>query len=103
MGGDREGESHVHPARVPLHRRIDEALDPGEVDDFVELPPDFPSLHPQDRAIEEDVLASAELRMKTGSDLHQAAHTAAALSLAAGRRPGPGQDLEQRRLAGTVP
>ena len=34
--GDGEGEAHVHAARVALHRRVDEALDPGEVDDLVE-------------------------------------------------------------------
>ena len=34
---DREGETHVHAARVALHRRVDEALDPGELDDLVEL------------------------------------------------------------------
>ena len=34
--GDREREPHVHAARVALHRRVDELLDPGELDDLVE-------------------------------------------------------------------
>ena len=37
VGGDREGESHVHPARVPLHRCVEELSDAGELDDRVEL------------------------------------------------------------------
>ena len=35
--GDGEREPHVHPARVALDRRVEEALDLGEVDDLVEL------------------------------------------------------------------
>ena len=35
MGGDRERQPHVHAARVALHRRVDELLDPGELDDRV--------------------------------------------------------------------
>ena len=35
--GDREREPHVHPARVALHRRVEEPLDLGELDDLVEL------------------------------------------------------------------
>ncbi len=34
---DGERETDVHAARVPLHRRVDEPLDLGELDDVVEL------------------------------------------------------------------
>ena len=37
VDGDGEPESDVHAGRVVLHRRVDEALEPGEVDDLVEL------------------------------------------------------------------
>ena len=33
---DREAEPHVHARGVVLHRRVDEVLDAGEVDDLVE-------------------------------------------------------------------
>ena len=33
-----EREPHVHPERVPLHRRVEVLLDLGERDDLVELP-----------------------------------------------------------------
>ena len=37
VGRDREGQPHVHPAAVPLHRRVEELLHLGEGDDLVEL------------------------------------------------------------------
>ena len=36
VGGDGEGEPHLHAARVALDRRVEEALDLGELDDLVE-------------------------------------------------------------------
>ena len=38
MGGDGEGEAHIHAARIALDRRIEESLDFGEGDDLVEFP-----------------------------------------------------------------
>ena len=35
--GHGEREPHVHAARVVLHRRVEELLDLGELDDLVEL------------------------------------------------------------------
>ena len=46
---DGEGEPHVHAARVALHRRVDELLDLGELDDLVELARDLAPLHAEDR------------------------------------------------------
>ena len=37
MRGNGEGQPKIHPARVALHRRVDESFDLGEVDDLVEL------------------------------------------------------------------
>ncbi len=42
---DREREPHVHAARVALHRRVEEALDAGELDDLVEARVDLAPLH----------------------------------------------------------
>ena len=58
MGGDRERQSQGHAARVALHRRVDELGHVGEVDDVVELPVDLLPAHPQDGAVEVDVLAA---------------------------------------------
>src|SRR5581483_1229405 len=42
---DGEGEPYVHAARVALHGRVDELLDPGELDDVRELAVDLPAGH----------------------------------------------------------
>ena len=42
-------ESHIHAARVALHGSIDEALDFGEGDDFIETSIDSPLSHPEKR------------------------------------------------------
>jgi hypothetical protein len=59
MRRDGEREPHIHPGAIPLHRRIDELLDSGEIDDLVELSADFSFGHPEDGAVQEDVFASA--------------------------------------------
>ena len=70
---DREREPHVHAARVVLHRRVDEALDLGEGDDLVELARDLRAAHAENRAVQENVLAAGQLRMKPGADFEQRA------------------------------
>ena len=76
MGGDGEGQAHVHAAGVALDRRVEKALDLGEGDDFVELAADLGAAHAEDGAVEEDVFAAGQLRMKAGADFEQAADAA---------------------------
>ncbi len=52
-------------------------LDPAELDDVVELRVDLAPLHPEDRAVEEDVLAPGELGVEARPDLEDAADAAA--------------------------
>ncbi len=40
--GDRKRQPNEHPARIALHRRVEESLHSGEVDDRVETPFDLP-------------------------------------------------------------
>ena len=63
---------------------------------------DLVPLHVEDRAVQEDVLAAGQLRVEAGADLEQRADPAAQPRLALGRRRDPGEDLEQRALAGAV-
>ena len=97
-----EGEPQHHPARVELHGLFDELADVGERGDLVE-----PALHlglrdVQDRAVQEDILASRELRVEATAQFEQRRHTPGHRHLA--RRGGerPGDDLEERALAATV-
>ena len=70
--GDRERKPHVHSRRIMLDRRVEKLFDFGKVNDLIELPADLPLRHAEDRAVEEDVFASSEFRMKAGTDLEQA-------------------------------
>ena len=40
--GDRKGQSHIHPARIALHRRVDEFFDFGKGHDLVKFAHDPP-------------------------------------------------------------
>ena len=71
VGGDGEAEPHEHARRVVLDRRVDELLEPGELDDVVEAGGDLLLRQPEDGAVEEDVLAAAELGMEAGAELEQ--------------------------------
>ena len=99
---DGECEPHVHPARVPLDRRVDELPDPAELDDVVELRVDLAPLHAEDRAVQVRVLAARQLGMEARADLEDAPDATADHRAALGRRRDPGQQLEERRLAGAV-
>src|SRR5262249_2476358 len=78
------------------------ALDAGEVDDLVEAADDLGAAQPEDRPVEEDVLAARELRMEAGAHLEQAADAAMDLGAARRRRRDAREDLQQGALAGAV-
>ena len=74
------------------------ALDLGEGDDLVELARDLRAPHPEDRAVQVDVLAPGQLGVEAGADFEQAADAAADLDVALGRLGDPREDLQQRVL-----
>ena len=90
------------PLLIALHRRVEKFLDLGEGDDLVEFSRDLRSAHAEDRAVEKDVLATGQFRVKAGADLEQAADAAAQPHPALGRLGDAAEDLEQRALAGAV-
>ncbi len=85
MGGHCERQTHVHPARVVLHRRIEELLDLGEGDNLVELLLDLGPLHPEDDAVQEDVLAAGQLVVEAGAHFQERPDAAADVGIPAGR------------------
>ena len=72
MGGDREGEAHIHPAGIAFDRGVQEFLDVREGDDLVKLSFDLDAHHAKDRAVEENVLPARQFRVKAGADFKQA-------------------------------
>ena len=93
-----EGEAHVHAARVDLHRLIDELADVGEARDRVEARADLVLGEAEQRAVEIDVLAAAELGVEAGAELEQRRDAAAHLDAAGARRQRAGDELQQRAL-----
>ena len=100
--GDREAEPHVHPRRVRAHRPVDRVLELGERDDLVEALADLRLAETLDRAVQEDVLAAAEVGVEAGAELEQRADPTADGDLALGRLDDPGDQPQQRRLARAV-
>src|SRR5271157_2291971 len=98
-----ESEAHLHAARIPLHGRIEKALDLGEGDYFVELPSYFGPSHPKDRTAEVYVFASGQLRMETCAHFEQGRD--ATLQNDSTRRwlRDSRKDLQQSGLASAIP
>src|SRR5258708_25128867 len=98
MRGHRERKPDVHTARIVVGRRVEKLLDLGEGDDLVELPAHLAVAHAQDHAIEKDVLAPGELRMKACSHFEKAGRAASKLEESGGGPGDPGEKLQQGRL-----
>src|SRR5690606_35640093 len=100
--GDGEGQAYVHAGRVELHLGVDERLDPGEVDDRVEV---LVRLFPGDaqhRGIEVDVLPAGQVRVEPGTQLEEGGEPTAQQHAAGGRLHDPADHLQQGALAGAV-
>ena len=92
----------MHPIGVVLHRRVDELLDLGEGHDLIKLAVNLRLLHPQDGAIQVDVLSPRQFGVEAGAHLQQAADPTMDLSLPLCRLGDPRKDFEQRALPCTV-
>jgi hypothetical protein len=100
--GNREREPQVHPPRIALDRSVHVPLEPCEVDDLVVAPTDLPSLHPENRPVQEDVLAARQLHVKPTPDVEQRPDATTRAGDPRRRLRDAAEDLEQRGLAGTV-
>src|SRR6266700_98237 len=102
IGCDREAEARLHAARVMLELGVDELLELRESHDLVEQCIDLRPAHAEKRAVEVDIFAPGQVRVKAGADLEQRANASADGRGASSRSRDSGQDLEQRALAGAV-
>ena len=78
-------------------------LDPREVDDLVELAVDLGRPHPEDRAVQIDVLAAGQVGVESRPDLQKRADAAVNPRVTRCRRRDARQYLEQRGLSRAVP
>ncbi len=102
VGGDGEGEPHIHSARVPLDRGVEKPFDFGEGDDLIEFSFDLRALHPEDCAVEENIFASGKLRMKTRPDFEERADAAVNINTAGGWLSDSIENFQQRAFSGAV-
>src|SRR5690606_35379345 len=100
--GNCECKTNIHSAAESFRRCIDEFVDSGESDDFVEFPPYLVPCHSQHSAAQENILAPRQLGMEAGANLQQTADPAAQTGLPTAGFGDAAQDLQQRRLARPV-
>src|SRR5437773_3905755 len=86
-----------------LYRGIDELLDFSEIDDSVETTIQFASLHPEDGAVEVDVLAPGQFRMKSRSHFQERTNVSSDFAHPVGWTRYAGEDLQQGAFARPVP
>ena len=84
MRRHRKRQAHIHPARITLDRGINELLDLGKSHDLIQLAANFLPGHAQDRAIQVDILAPGQVRVKAGAHFQQAGDASLHPHMAAG-------------------
>src|ERR1017187_1758575 len=80
--GHSEGEAHIHAAGVAFHRSIQKSLDVSKGNNLVEARANLSAAHSQNRAVEENVFAPGQFRMKSGADFQQRSNAAVNFRLA---------------------
>src|ERR1700730_7479617 len=69
MGSYRKCEPNIHSARITFDRCVEKLFGLGKSDDFIEFRCDLSAAHAKNRAVQKNVLAPGELRMKPRPDL----------------------------------
>src|SRR6056297_1304885 len=69
MSSDSKTEADGHPGGVTLYRRIDKSFHSRKLNDLIKTFGHLLSRHPQDSAVEEDVLTPCQFLMKAGPHL----------------------------------
>ncbi len=100
--GHREAKPQAHAARITLDGRVDETLHARELDDRIEFDIDLLLLHPEDGAVQVDVLAPGQFLVKPGADLQKRRDATPRAYPARGGVGDFREYFEERALAGTV-
>ena len=102
MRRNGKGQANVHTRGISLDWSVEKVLDLGEVDDLIEFLRDLSASHPQDRAIEKDVLAPRELMVKPCTDFEQASCPSIDAKSPFSRNRDPAEKFKERTLPGSV-
>jgi hypothetical protein len=98
MRSDGKSEANRHSAAVVFDGSIEERLDLRERDDLIELSIDLGLAHTENRAVQVDVLAAGQFRVKARADFQETGDPAPEASIPFGRLGDPAEDLEERAL-----
>ena len=71
MDGHGKAKTRIEAGRVPLHGRVDEALDVREVHDLVEAAIDLLAREAEEARAQVDVVAAGELGVEAGAQLDE--------------------------------
>jgi hypothetical protein len=102
MRGHCKSQPNVHTRRITLDGHIEKFLHLSEGNYLIELPLYFFATHSKNCAVQKDILAAGQLRMKTGAYLEQARDSATDSHPASRRLGYAAQYFEQRGFAGAV-
>src|SRR5262249_15078766 len=72
---DSEGQPNVHPAAVVFDRRIEKFSDLGKVNNLIKLSRNLPASHSHNHAVEKDIFATSQFRMKASADFQETANS----------------------------
>src|SRR6266699_2891515 len=97
-----ECEPRVHPAAVPLSRRVDELLDLGEAHDLFEAASNLGAPHSEYRPAQENVFSSGELWMESRSHFQKRSDSSEDFSAPVGGLGDSRQNFEKSALPRTV-
>ena len=99
---DGEPESGAHPGRIGPQRRVDEVAELRVVDDRRQELAGHPVIEAEERAAEQDVVASGQVLVEAGAQGQQAGHVPDDVDRTLRRVDDPGEHLEERALARAV-
>src|SRR5689334_16583410 len=102
MSGHGKGETDIHSARVILNRCVDKLINFCERYNCIELLHNLLSSHSKNCAVQKNVFASRQFRVKTRADFQKAGQATANSRASQCWHSNPGKDLEQCTLAGAV-
>src|SRR5262249_8740399 len=102
MCRDRKCQPNIHSATVAFHRRIEEPFHFGKGYDFIKSARNLLPTHAKNCSVQENVLPTCQLRVKSRPNLKQTAHAATQPHASLGWFGNPAENLEQRAFARSI-
>src|SRR6267143_868849 len=98
-----ERQTHIHSARIVLHRCIKKFLDFCKCDNLIETFANFHFPHSQNRAIQENIFATGKLWMEASPDFQQTRQPSTNPYRPFCWTSDAGQNFQDRALACAIP